>query len=381
MPKGKPPLAESDVDLVRRWIVEGAIDDTPASANQHFDAKHPPAYALPPVITALDYSPDGALLAVSGFHEVLLHKADGLGLVARLIGLSERIESIAFSPNGKLLAVTGGQPCRMGEVQIWDVEKRTLKVSFPVTYDTVYGASWSPDNKFVAFGCADNSVRAIEVETGKQVFFNAASSDWVLDTAFSVDGKHLVSVGRDQTVKLFVFDTERFVDNVTSITPGALTGGIPVVDRHPMKDELLVGGSDGVAKTYLMHRTKKRVIGDDHQKILHFAALPGRAFAAAYSPDGNRIAVGSSSNGRGELRVFENADGKEVWKAETQPLYTLDFSPDGSTIAAAGFDGKVNRFQAADGKLLGEFVPVPLEPQAPLFDQAAQTTAEPAANP
>ncbi|MCA9248413.1 MAG: PD40 domain-containing protein, partial [Planctomycetales bacterium] len=320
MPKDKPPLAESEIELVRRWIEQGALDDTPADAQQKHDAEHPPEYVLPPVVTAIDYSPDGSLLAVSGYHEVLLHKADGSQLVARLVGLSERIESLAFSPDGKWLAVTGGQPCRMGEVQIWNVEQRSLKLSVPVTYDTVYGASWSPDGKFIAFGCADNSVRAIDAETGKQVFFNAASNDWVLDTAFSVDGKHLVSVGRDQTVKLFVFETERFVDNITSITPGALTGGIPAVDRHPQKDELLVGGSDGVPKTYLMHRTKKRVIGDDHQKIRHFDGLPGRAFSIEYSPDGERIAAGSSSNGHGELRVYQNADGKQLWRAETQAV-------------------------------------------------------------
>ena len=102
MPKGKPPLAESDVDLVRRWIDEGAVDDTPASAKQRHDAEHPPTYVLPPVITALDYSPDGQLLAVSGYHEVLLHKADGSELIGRLIGLSERIESIVFSPRRKI---------------------------------------------------------------------------------------------------------------------------------------------------------------------------------------------------------------------------------------------------------------------------------------
>ncbi len=85
------------------------------------DAKHPPVYALPPVITALDYSPDSQLLAVSGYHEVLLHKADGTGLVGRLVGLSERINAIAFSPDGKQLAVAGGSPGRFGEVQVWDV--------------------------------------------------------------------------------------------------------------------------------------------------------------------------------------------------------------------------------------------------------------------
>src|SRR4029077_205088 len=89
-------------------------------------------------------------------------------LVARLIGVSERTQSLAFSPDGKWLAVTGGNPGRFGEVQIWNVEKRTLKISLPITFDTIYGASWSGDSKLLAFGCADNSLRAIDVETGKQ---------------------------------------------------------------------------------------------------------------------------------------------------------------------------------------------------------------------
>ena len=70
MPKQKPPLDEQQIALIGRWISQGAIDDTPASANIHYDTKNPPTYLLPPVITSLDYSPDGSLLAVAGFHEV-----------------------------------------------------------------------------------------------------------------------------------------------------------------------------------------------------------------------------------------------------------------------------------------------------------------------
>ena len=197
MPKGKPPLAAAQIDLIRRWIAEGAADDTPASAAVAFDAEHPPVYHLPPVLTSLDYSPDGKLLAVSGYHEVLLWKADGSAMVARLVGLSERIQSLAFSPDGKLLAVTGGSPARLGEIQVWNVEKRKLLLSVPMTYDTLYGVSWSPDGSRIAFGCADNSVRAIDAHSGKQVLFQGAHNDWVLGTAFSKDASHLVSVSRD----------------------------------------------------------------------------------------------------------------------------------------------------------------------------------------
>src|SRR5581483_9186424 len=81
MPPKKAPLPDTDIQLIRRWISEGAIDDTPANARQRFDLDHPPVYQRPPVITSLAFSPDGTLLAVAGFHEVLLWKADGSELV------------------------------------------------------------------------------------------------------------------------------------------------------------------------------------------------------------------------------------------------------------------------------------------------------------
>ena len=304
MPQGKPPLHEAEIELIRLWMIQGAVDDTPANAKARYDTDHPPVYGRAPVVSALDFSPDGQYLAVSGFHEVILWKTDGSEPVARLIGLSERIESIRFSPDGTRLAVTGGLPGRMGELQIWDVAKRKLTLSVPLTFDTVFGASWSPDGSKVALGCTDNSVRALDAKTGEQVLFMGSHNDWALDTAFTVDGSNLVSVGRDMAAKLTEVGTQRFVDNITSITPGALKGGIASVARHPRRDEILMGGSDGIPKIYRVFRQTARVIGDDSNMIHLFEPMKGWVSSVAISADGKRFAAGSSLDGAGAVHIY-----------------------------------------------------------------------------
>ncbi|MDE0939619.1 MAG: hypothetical protein OSA43_06660, partial [Pirellulales bacterium] len=83
MPPEGPPLAEAEIDLIRRWVEQGAEDDTPENATRRYDSDHPPLYTRPPVVTSLDYSPDGRMLASSGFHEVFLLAADGSVQVGR----------------------------------------------------------------------------------------------------------------------------------------------------------------------------------------------------------------------------------------------------------------------------------------------------------
>ena len=402
MPRDAAPLSAGEIALLSQWIAQGAPDDSPKSAAAPYDMDHPPIYTRLPVIPALAYSPDGAILAIAAFHEVLLYKADGSELLARLVGVSERIESLAFSPDGKRLAVTGGLPARMGEIQVWDIAKRKLALSVPVTYDTVYGASWSPDGAKLAFGCGDNTLRGIDAKTGKQVLFMGSHNDWVLDTVFSVDGKNLVSVGRDGAAKLTELATERFIDNITSITPGALKGGLASVARHPSRDEIVIGGADGVPKVYRVFRQTVRVIGDDSNLIRELPGLPGRIYCVAVSPDGKRIAAGSSLDGGGEIGVYgyefdtklpddikaiqqkvsssrsaeeakkleayHKAGVKEVAriKVATAGLYAVAFSPDGKRLTAAGGDGLARIYNPETGALIKEFAPVPVKATTPV---------------
>jgi WD40 repeat protein len=231
---------------------------------------------------------------------------------------------------------------------------------------------------------------------------------------FSQDGKHLASVGRDMTMKLTEVATQRFVDNVTSITPGALKGGLLAIDLRPPKDpraaqaaklalavaqsrggwphlgtlaaaavppkkrmsvippdakdvpaklydEVLVAGADGQPRLYKLHREAKRVIGDDLNRVREFERLPGRVYAVAFDRTGRYFAAGSSLDGTGEARVYDVDSGKRVstFEAVKAPVYAVAFRPDGKVVATAGFDGLVRLSDPLTGKLLKEFVPVP----------------------
>jgi WD40 repeat protein len=210
-------------------------------------------------------------------------------------------------------------------------------------------------------------VRAIDAQTGEQVLFQGAHNDWVLGTAFSSDASHLVSVSRDRSMKLIQVETEQFIDNITSITPGALKGGLITVDRHPGQEFMLVGGADGVPKIMRIYREKDRKIGDDFNLVKQFQPLEGRIFSAEFNHDGSRFVAGSSHERSGEVRVYdsESQSGEPLWSLRVEgPVYAVAFSPDGGTVAAAGFDGNVRLIDAAGGAVRRAFVPVPLAARA-----------------
>lgn len=367
MPRNAEPLSAEQVGTIRRWIAQGAVNDTPESLGDVISPTNPPVYHSPPVVTSMDYSPDGSTLAVAGYNEVILHSLTTDTAPRRLIGRSPRIESIAFSPDGKVLAVAGGAPSLFGELQLWNVADGTLLHSITVSYDTMFGVSFNGDGTLVAFGSADNKVRAVEVASGKIVMRMDAHADWVLGTTFSLKNDHLISVSRDRSMKLMIVSSGQFVDNITSITPGALKGGLVDVQRHPSREEIMAVGSDGEPRLYKIFRERARQIGDDFNLIRAYPKLPGRLCDLDLSTSGNKFVVGASTAVGGSARIYMTEDAAKIVDIPdlTAPIFAVSFRPDELQVAVAGFDGIVRLCNAETGLVEKTFPAAPLTTPSP----------------
>jgi len=401
MPAKGDPLSPAEVAVLRQWIAQGARDDTPAdmvmasTLSASGAALEPgptppstaPTYLAPPVITAMAFSPKGEVLAISGYHEVLLYKPDGSGLLARLPSASSRVNSLAFSPDGKLLASAGGEPAEFGHLQIWDVASYRLLKNFKTSHDTLFGVCFSPDGKQIAFGCADKSARVVSLETDKETLRLDQHTDWVLATCFTADGKRILTGGRDKAMKLTDLSRGQFIDDVNNpLEP------VMCFARHPTKDVVAYGGALGTPRIYKISdnqgRTNQRL---DNNLLMAYERQPGPVNAVAFSPDGSLIAAGSI----GEVRIYRSEkpvkpmgpkparstqEGRRVRAADalnpaavnsddvrvailsghTGAVFAVAFSPDGKQLLTGGFDGKVRVFEIPAGTLVKEFVPVPV---------------------
>jgi WD40 repeat protein len=157
------------------------------------------------MVESLAWSPDGKYLASGSYQEINLWDARTGEFIRKIPGFAERVMCMAFSNNGKLLAAGGGAPTQEGELKILDVAtgKVTQDIKNNVHSDTVYGVSFSPDDKTLVSCGADKFVKTFETATGKFLKAFEGHTHHVLGVGWSSDGKLIASAGADNVVKIW----------------------------------------------------------------------------------------------------------------------------------------------------------------------------------
>lgn len=349
MPLDGDPLPPEQVELVRRWISEGATYDG-GDPNAPLATILPPpthpappeAYVRPVPITAVAFHPDGQQLYVAGYHEISVWNPNDGQLLRRISGIGQRVFQISFSPDGKLVAVAGGSPGRLGEVRILNAADGSLVTAVAMTSDVVFDAQFNPQGDRLATAAADGVVRLFDVASWKEQQTITSHSDWVMAVAWSDDGSKLASASRDKTAKVYDAQTGDLL--VTFSQHNA-----PVRGVHFKSDasEVYSSGSDNQVRRFDLAEGKQKGnagLGDEIYKLV--SAGPEHFLA----PSADK-----------SLRLYRRGDGGQAKQLNGMTDAALCAAWHGETqrVAAGGFDGRVVVWNLADDKVVASFIAAP----------------------
>lgn len=348
MPLDGDPLPAEQVELLKRWLSEGAAFDGPdpkaALASYIPPPTHPAApeaYRGTMPITAVEFNPDGSQLVVGGYHELQFYNpADGQ-LIRRLANVGQRTYAIRYSPDGQLLAVACGAPGRLGEVRLFKPDTGELVRVLGMTSDVVFDCAFSPQGDRLATAAADGAVRVFNVADGAEQLTITSHSDWVFAVAWKADGSQLATASRDKTAKAFDAKTGELL-----ITYSGHNQPVRGVLFHPDGAEIYSSGSDNkVHRWKIADAAKTKEIG-----------LGGEAYKLAAA--GEFFLTASAEN---KVRQFKAKEQEQVREYAGPKDWVLSAAMHAGTkrIAGGAFDGQVFVWNADDGAIVTSFYAAP----------------------
>lgn len=368
MPPNRPKLGDKEVEIVRRWIQDGLLDNSGSKAiaasrlNVDLTLKvtqegKPAGEPVMPKgvstetplhtirsgpVLSIASSPWAPLVAVAGQKQVLLYHSESLDLLGILPFTNGQPQLVRFSRSGSLVMAAGGRGGLSGRVALWNVVTGRSVAVIGDEYDAVLAADLSPDQSRIALGGPSRLLKIHSTRTGELEQKIKKHTDWVTAVAFSPNGLLLASADRNGNIH--VWDPE----NAQEIF--ALSGHTAAVRSVAWRGDskLLASGSeDGTIKTWEMESGKP---------VKSWPAHEGGVLGIDFSHDGLIASCGRN----GKIRYWDiNGNKKRSMETTNELPLSVAFSHDGKRLIAGTFSGKVYSWTCADGKVSGKTEPNP----------------------
>jgi WD40 repeat protein len=334
------------------------------------------------------FSPDGGTVVTTSLDgAVALWDAESATLRESLRGHSRAVQQPVFSPDGATLYTVSHD----GTAIAWDLAgDRGLRKQIRFTRDQAPGGydghpgSFSPDGRLLALGLNEEGIRlwdATDLTPAGPPLLETGGEVWAL--AFDPDGRKLAAVTVQGQATLWDVESRSLVWGPFTVAQGAVVGVSISADGRM----LATAGPQGVELWDLATGDALGTIGDigvpagdvafsragsilafvhehggdaevwDVAKRSRIATLPvdgeSAYYAIALSPDGRAVATGGLDDPI--VRVWDVRTGKLIRALDQGSAYalTLDFSPDGRTLAASGFEPVASLWDIDTGVRIG----------------------------
>ena len=200
------------------------------------------------ILFAALLSPDSKLLATASYdRQIILWNSETGQQIRALKGHNDAIYDLAFNPAGTVIASASGDQT----VKLWQVSTgiRLDTLSQPLKEQIC--VSFSPDGQVVVAGGVDNRLRVWKFMSAEVPQINPlllarfAHEGPLVQLAFSKDGKQLVSVSEDRTVKLW--DASTYTQTYVFEKQPDITAALA---WSPAGDQFVLGRMDGSLQFY-----------------------------------------------------------------------------------------------------------------------------------
>ncbi|MFT5468771.1 MAG: WD40 repeat protein [Verrucomicrobiales bacterium] len=340
-PEKEPQPSAEQIAVLKAWIEAGANGPS-AEADTSMLAK----LTVPDIatkitanapITAAEFSPDGAILAIARFAKVELLDAKTRKPVRVFAEHPGKINALHFSKDGQRLFTASGITGLRGVATIWNVKTGEKIAEFGEGHtDILFDAKISPtDQQLLATAGYDRAIRLWNLETRKLVRKISGHNGAVFDLAFSPDGKILASASGDETIKLWKVETGERLDTLNQPQ-----GEQFAVAFTPDGAQILGAGADNRIRLWkLVSRDKPQINPLIHARFAHEDDI----VALAVSRDGKRV-VSAAADLNLKSWTLPGLEPLEIFGEQPELTSALSFSS-ADRFVATRLDGSFEEFQ------------------------------------
>jgi RNA polymerase sigma factor (sigma-70 family) len=316
---------DKEASLIRLWDVPRAKEVSRFAGHQR-------------LVTALAFRPDGKVLAWGdGDRDCTVHLWDVVAgkETGQLKGQKEGVTYLAFAPDARTLVAASHNPFHTA---LWDLGSGQLRFTFEKTGGAV---AFAPDGKTLALVGNGPAIRLVNPVTGKDRLALARHANPVLTTAFSPDGKVIVTHD-SQTIFFWDRLTGQLLRQVAS--PSPFVAGLQVLPDG----KVLVANAGSKAVRFWEATTQQEISRCEVDDALG---------PCTFSPDGKRAALAGFQS----VCVVDVATGKTVHRFDETASW-VTFSPDGKTLIAVkaairlGEQAALCRWDVLSGAEMGRLV-------------------------